>query len=265
MAASLAYPGDRWGDFVGVAQDPRDTNAVWQGNQYTASPGSWSTKVSELQTAGATFVPVAPVRLLDSRVNLGTTGPFTSSVPKTIQIAGKLGIPSNAVAITGNLTVTGQQQAGYASLTRVPDANPATSTINFPLGDNRANNITSPLSSTGAVSITYKAGAGKQAHFLLDVTGYFLNDSSGSTYKVLAPVRVLDSRAGPGQVGLVGPIPANTNKQFHGRGRPVGPGLGRRGHGQPDDRRPDEGRLRDAVDDGAADQSDDLDDQLPGR
>ncbi len=211
---TLAYTGDRWGDFVGVAQDPRDTNAVWQGNQYTASPGGWSTKVSELQTAGATFKPITPVRLLDSRVNLGTTGPFTSSIPKTIQIAGRLGIPSNAVAITGNLTVTGQQQAGYASLTRVPDANPATSTINFPLGDNRANNITSPLSSAGAVSITYKAGAGKQTHFLLDITGYFLNNATGSTYKVLAPVRVLDSRAGPGRIGLVGPIPANANKEF---------------------------------------------------
>jgi len=211
---AVSYPGARWGDFVGVAQDPRDTNAVWQGNQYTASPGSWSTKVSELQTAGATFVPVTPVRLLDSRVNLGTTGPFTSSVPKTIQIAGRLGIPSNAVAITGNLTVTGQQQAGYAALTKAPDSNPATSTINFPLGDNRANNVTSPLSSSGAVSITYKAGAGKQTHFILDVTGYFLNNASGSTYKVLPPVRVMDSRAGPGQIGLAGPIPANTNKEF---------------------------------------------------
>jgi hypothetical protein len=210
----LSYPGDRWGDFVGVAQDPRDTNAVWQANQYTASPGNWSTKVSELQTAGATYVPVTPVRMLDSRVNLGTTGPFTASVPKTIQITGRLGIPANAVAITGNLTVTGQQQAGYASLTKVPDANPATSTINFPLGDNRANNITSPLSSTGTVSITYKAGAGKQTHFLLDVTGYFLNNSTGSTYKILTPVRVLDTRPAPDNIGLPGPIPANQNKEF---------------------------------------------------
>jgi hypothetical protein len=214
MGAALSYTGKRWGDFVGVAQDPRDTNAVWQGNQYTASPGGWSTEVSELQTAGATYVPLAPVRVLDSRSGLGTVGAFVSSVPKTIQITGAHGIPANAVAITGNLTVTGQQQAGYASLTRVPQANPTTSTLNFPLGDNRANNVTSPLSSTGTVSITYKATAGKQAHFLLDVTGYFLNNDTGSTYKVLAPVRVLDSRAGPLNIGLTGPIPANQNKQF---------------------------------------------------
>ena len=47
---AIAYPGDRWGDFVGVAQDPRDTNAVWQGNQYTKSNGTWGTRISELQT-----------------------------------------------------------------------------------------------------------------------------------------------------------------------------------------------------------------------
>jgi hypothetical protein len=211
---TVAYPGDRWGDFVGVAQDPRDTNAVWQGNQYTHSSGSWATRVSELQTAGSTFVAIPPVRVLDSRVNNGTTGPFVASVPKTIDIAGRLGIPNAAVAITGNLTVTGQQQAGYASLTRTPDPNPATSTINFPLGDNRANNLTSPLNTNGSVSITYKAGAGKQAHFILDVTGYFRNDVSGQTFKDLAPVRVLDSRAGTGNIGLTGPIPANANREF---------------------------------------------------
>jgi hypothetical protein len=120
-------------------------------------------------------------------------------VPKSVDIAGRLGIPNSAVAITGNLTIVGQQQAGYASLTPLPNANPATSTINFPLGDNRANNITSPLSNAGGVSLTYKASAGKQTHFILDVTGYFLNNNTGSTYNTLPgdPVRMLDTRSGP--------------------------------------------------------------------
>jgi hypothetical protein len=215
-----AYGGSRWGDYVGVAQDPRDTNAVWQGNQYTKSNGTWATRVSELQTAGSTFVGIAPVRLLDSRVNNGTAGPFTSSVPKSVDIAGRGGVPADAVAITGNLTVVGQQQAGYASLTPLPVANPATSTINFPLGDNRANNITSPLSTAGGVSITYKAGAGKQTHFLLDVTGYFLNRdvAASHTYRVLTPTRVVDTRATP-PVGLAGPVPANVNRTFQVAGR----------------------------------------------
>jgi hypothetical protein len=213
---AVAYPGDRWGDYVGVAQDPRDTNAVWQGNQYTHSSGSWATRVSELQTAGSTFVSIPPVRVLDSRINLGATGAFVSNVPKTIAIAGELGIPDDAVAITGNLTVTKQTAAGFAALTRVADANPKTSTLNFPLGDVRSNNVTSPLSANGTVGLVYKAIAGKSTHLVLDVTGYFLNDNSGNTFKTLAPVRVLDTRNG---TGLNGPFAVNQVRKFPVRGQ----------------------------------------------
>jgi hypothetical protein len=209
--AALNYPGDRWGDFVGVAQDPRDTNAVWQGNEYTASPGNWATKVSELQTDGAVFFPIAPVRVLDSR----NTGKFVSGSPKNIKIAGVGGIPANAVAITGNVTVTNQQTAGFVSVTRLPASNPQTSTLNFPVHDNRANNVTSPLSTDGNVSITFKSStAGKTADVILDVTGYFLNGNVGSTYKPLAPVRVLETRAITGQIGPQGPIHVSTNTEF---------------------------------------------------
>ncbi len=205
------YLGTKWGHYVGVAQDPRDTNAVWQGNQYTKPDGTWGTRVSELQTAGSTFVELPPVRRLDSRFNIGTTGPFTSSVPKSVDIAGRLGIPNAAVALTGKLPIVGPQHAGYAALTPLPNAFPATSTINFPLGDNRANNITSPLSNAGGVSLTYKAGAGMQTHFILDVTGYFLNNNNGATYNVLTPVRVLDSRFG---IGLSNKFAANNPRTF---------------------------------------------------
>ena len=214
-----AYPGNRWGDFVGVAQDPRDTNAVWQGNQYTHTGGTWATRVSELQTVGATYVPVTPVRLLDSRpgFEIGLSGVFQANVPRTVDIAGRLGIPANAVAITGNLTIVGQTQGGYAAVTPNPNPNPPTASLNFPLGDNRGNNLTSPLNSTGDVSIVYKASPGKTAHFVLDVTGYFLNDATGATYKTLTPVRILDTRPAF-NIGLTGAFEANVNREFQVRG-----------------------------------------------
>ena len=213
-----AYSGARWGSWVGVAQDPRDTNAVWQGNAYAKSGGTWGTRVSELQTAGSTFVPIDPVRLLDSRFNIGTTGAFAHGVPKTIDIAGRGGVPDDAVAITGNLTVVGQNGAGYASLTQQPIADPSTSTINFPLGDTRANNVTSPLSSSGGVSITYRAAPGRTTHFILDVTGYFLNEevAASHTFTSMTPVRVLDTRF---DVGLNNAFQANQNRTFDVAGR----------------------------------------------
>jgi hypothetical protein len=218
--STFSYGGQAWGRSVGLAQDPRDTNAVWQGNQYTNSSGDWATRVSELQTLGSTFVPLAPVRLLDSRFNNGTSGAFAHGVPKSIDIAGRGGVPANAVAITGNLTVVGQSAAGYASLTQQPIANPATSTINFPTGDTRANNVTAPLSGAGGVSLTYRATPGRTTHFILDVTGYFINQdvAASHTFTDIAPVRVLDTRPGINN-GLTGVSPANTNRHFDVAGR----------------------------------------------
>ena len=213
------YSGDKWGDYVGVAQDPRDRNAVWQGDQYTKSDGTWGTKVSELQTEGSTFVPINPVRLLDTRIGLGLTGKFTANIPRTLDIAGQLGIPNGAVAITGNLTVVNQNYAGYASVTPTPNANPSTASLNFPVGEARGNNITSPLSSVGGLSIVYKAPDGKTTHFVLDVTGYFLDDDTGATYKNLsAPSRVLDTRPAPYNVGLLGPLAATVHYEVTVRG-----------------------------------------------
>jgi hypothetical protein len=239
LAASIAnggavsYTGTRWGDYVGVAQDPRDRNAVWQGNEYTKSDGTWATTVSELQTPGSTFAaPANPVRLLDTRIDAGLSGKFSANIPRTVKITGRGGIPAGAVAITGNLTVVNQNYAGYASVTPTPNPNPTTASLNFPVGEVRGNNITSPLSSGGAVSIVYKAPAGKTTNFVLDVTGYFLNDVTGATYKnievspgVPAISRVLDTRAGPTHVGLLGPLVANTHYQItvRGAGTPVVP------------------------------------------
>jgi hypothetical protein len=64
-------------------------------------------------------------------------------------------VPSGAVAVTGNLTVTNQTAAGYLFLGPDPVASPTSSTLNFPLGDTRANGVTVALGSGGTLSATY--------------------------------------------------------------------------------------------------------------
>lgn len=211
------YTGSLWGRYVGVAQDPRDTNAVWQGDQYTKSDGTWATRVTQLQTPGATFIPIDPVRVIDSRIGRGTTGQLSANVPRTVSIIDDAAIPANAVAITGNLTIVGPQSAGYATITPLPIVSPPTATVNFPINTNRGNNFTVPLSSTGGVSVVYKAPNGKLAHFVIDVTGYFLNDTTGDTYNIIEPVRVLDSRAGF-NIGHLGRFAANDDEEFPAAG-----------------------------------------------
>jgi hypothetical protein len=152
--------------------------------------------------AGATFVPVTPARLLDSRVGNGLSGLFAANSPRTFQVSGRAGVPASAVAVTGNLTVTGQSAAGYAYLGPNAQSSPTSSTLNFPLGDTRANGVTVALSPLGRLSATYVAPAGRTTHFVFDVTGYFLPDGSGATYVALTPTRLLDTRVGNGLSGV---------------------------------------------------------------
>jgi hypothetical protein len=215
-AGDSTYPGTRWGDYVGVAQDPQDPNAVWQAGEFTDT-GIWATNVTQMNiSVGSTFVPITPIRLLNTLGGVGLSGKFTANVPRTFQVAGaQVGgvtpIPSNAKAITANLTVTQQNGAGYVSVTPTPTTSPPASTINFPVGDNRANNLTTRLSSDGKLSAVYKALSGKTTHLILDVTGYFLEDNSGATYNSITPVRLLST---PGSVGLPGPFIANMPRTF---------------------------------------------------
>jgi hypothetical protein len=208
-AGTAPYNGTRWGDYVGVAQDPQVPNAVWDGNQYAGGPGfnNWATEITQLQTGGSSYVPIPPVRVLDTRpaFNIGLSGPFTANVPRTFQVSGGLAIPADAVAVTGNVTIANQTAAGYVSVTPTAVANPTSSTINFPVGDTRANNLTVPLSAVGKLAAVYKAPAGKTTHLIVDITGYFLAGDEDTTYSTLTPVRVLDSRDGTGLAGRFTP------------------------------------------------------------
>jgi hypothetical protein len=213
-AGTGTYPGARWGDYVGVAQDPQVPNAVWQGNQYSAGANYWATEVTQQQTGGSAFQP-AEERVLDSRpaFQTGLSGVFSANVPRTFQVAGVGDIPANAIAVTGNLTVANQTAAGYVSVTPTPVVNPISSTINFPLGDTRANNLTVPLSATGTLSAVFKAPNGRSTHLILDITGYYVPPETGetATYSTMTPARVLDSRPAY-KIGLPSAFVANVPK-----------------------------------------------------
>jgi len=55
-----------------------------------------------------------------------------------------------------------------------PVASPTSSTLNFPLWDNRANGVTVALAGDGSLSATYISGTGGSTHLVFDVTGYFV-------------------------------------------------------------------------------------------
>jgi hypothetical protein len=124
-------------------------------------------------SSGATYVPLTPRRLLDTRYGTGLSGAFSSHVARTFGVTGGA-VPATAIAVTGNLTVTQQTSLGFLYIGPVRKDNPTSSTLNFPLGDDRANAVTVALGAGGALSVTYAAPTyGPTAHVIFDVTGYF--------------------------------------------------------------------------------------------
>ncbi len=157
---------------------------------------------------GATYTAIPPTRVLDTRHNVGLTGAFKANVARDFQVTNGGTIPNTAIAVTGNLTVTAQTAKGYIIL--APTAGSNTSTLNFPVNDNRANGVTVALSGAGKLNAVYKAASGTSTGLLFDVTGYFVNGGAGASYFPLSPTRVLDTRSGTGTTIFH----ANTAKDF---------------------------------------------------
>ncbi len=176
-------PCHRWGDYTAMTVDPVDDCTFWYTNQYYSSQangtsGNWQTRIGSFKfpSCGATYVSLTPARILDTRFGNGLSGTFSSMVARTFAVTGHGDVPAGAVAVTGNLTVTNQTSPGFVALTPDPNNNPPTSTLNFPLADNRANGVTVALSGTGTLSATYSGEAGPSAttDLIFDVTGYFV-------------------------------------------------------------------------------------------
>ena len=69
---------------------------------------------------------------------------------------------------------TGQTSSGYLFMGPNATDNPGSSTVNFPIGDDRANAVTVALGG-GSLSVTFVAPSNwPAAQAIFDVTGYFV-------------------------------------------------------------------------------------------
>jgi hypothetical protein len=174
-----------------------------------------SGQIPPFVSKSGTYFPLPPTRVIDTRGNgIGPTGALKAIGVYTFQVAGTGGVPSNAIAITGNLTVTGATGAGYVSVGPQIWGWPDFSTLNFPAKDDRANGVTVPLSDLGQLQAYYGASSGKTVQLILDVTGYFLAGTSGKGYVAFGPKRILDTRPGADHVGLDGKFVAGVSRQI---------------------------------------------------
>jgi hypothetical protein len=120
------------------------------------------------------FFTVVPCRVLDTRKPDDPYGgpALVAGSDRTFTIAGQCNIPSTAVAVSVNLTVTQPSAGGNLRLYPAGIPLPLVSTINYAPGQTRANNAIVPLSAEGEMAVRCGQASGT-VHFILDVNGYF--------------------------------------------------------------------------------------------
>ncbi|GAC1440046.1 MAG: hypothetical protein NVSMB55_03340 [Mycobacteriales bacterium] len=172
----------------------------------TAAPAAAATP-----TAGqSSYVPLDPVRLFDTRDGSGGV-PRTAVGPAQtldVPVRGVAGVPDNATAVVLNVTAT---RADASTDVRVyptpadPAAPPPTvSNLNLGPGATAANLVTVKIGDGGRVRLRNAAGS---VELLADLSGYFVDGSTGASYTGITPRRLLDTREraqgpafGPGEV-----------------------------------------------------------------
>ncbi len=157
--------------------------------------------VTVVPVTGATYVPLTPTRILDTRNGTGTGGgsnPVGPGATIDLQVTGVGGVPASGVAAVAlNVTATGATGPGsYLTIYPTGSTQPLASNLNFNPGTAIPNLVIARVGPSGKVSIYNNLGS---VHVVGDVQGYYADSqTSGSTYVPVNPLRVLDTRTGTG-------------------------------------------------------------------
>ncbi len=119
---------------------------------------------------GGRLVPVAPVRILDSRVGTGGYRAPWPAGSRRLAVGGIDPVPADATAVVVNVTVTEPTELSWLRIG--PTGQPATTTsnLNFMRGQTIPNLVIVQLGTNGQIDITNLAGS---VDVIVDVVGYY--------------------------------------------------------------------------------------------
>jgi hypothetical protein len=139
---------------------------------------------------GLHAVAVEPERILDTRFAIGTptTTRITGGQIIELQVTGG-DVPDDAGAATLNITATGADTNGYATVYPCDDAVPTASNLNFRAGQAIPNLVTTALSSTGSICVLVS----ETTHLIADLAAWYGLERPAGLID-LEPTRVLDTR-----------------------------------------------------------------------
>lgn len=152
---------------------------------------------------GSAYVPMSPVRVLDTRNGIGgPSGKIRANSTRAIPVAGLDGIPAGGVtAVVLNLTGTDATAATFLTAYPTGTPRPATSNLNLTVGATVPNLVTVPVGADGTVTIYNHVGT---TDVIADIEGYysFADDTAngfGEGFTTAdAITRQVDTRTGLG-------------------------------------------------------------------
>ncbi|MDA8332919.1 MAG: putative Ig domain-containing protein [Candidatus Dormibacteraeota bacterium] len=128
--------------------------------------------------AASLYMPITPVRVLDTRQTGGALGAGSTL---NQQMAGADGIPSGAAAVVSNVTAVDTTETSYFTVYPTGGSRPTASDVNWSAGQIVPNLTVATLSAGGSVSVYNHAGS---AAVLIDAFGYFLPESSAGALTI---------------------------------------------------------------------------------
>jgi uncharacterized protein (DUF1501 family) len=123
-------------------------------------------------TDGASVVPVAPARLLDTRHGIGARqGVVGAAGEIDLAVTGVGGVDPAASAVILNVTATGAAEETFVTVYPDGVGRPDASSLNVERGGTIANLVIAKVGANGRVRLYNDTGG---VHLLADVTGYFI-------------------------------------------------------------------------------------------
>ncbi len=168
-------------------------------SNYATSTGVQQQQVS-VSPPGGSLHAIAPARLLDTRNGSAADTPIAAHGVMTLQVAGKGGIPSSAVAAVAlNVTVVSPVSAGSVTVYPTGGQRPATADVDFPTVATTAGLAISQLN--GAGQITIYNNSNSAINVIADVSAWFGQPTNSmdqqGRYQPIVPFRLLDTRKAP--------------------------------------------------------------------
>ena len=167
---------------------------------FTNGSGFFDISDANFTTTAFDFTPMAPLRLLETRIGPELTtfdgdfegeGRLIDGDIVEFKVTGRRGIPDGAVAASLNVVAIFADAPGFLTVYSCDEDRPEpAASVNYDGDDVRPNAVLTKLSTTGTVCIyTLRA-----TDLVVDVNGTF---AAGSGFDSMAPLRLLETRIGP--------------------------------------------------------------------